>query len=317
MGELFPKEQPHTHTGGCSPKEHPHNHMGGCSPEEHPLTTRGAVPPRGTHITTWGAVPPRGTHITTQGAVPPRGTHITTRGAVPPRGTHWSTADGPLSSAAGSGKSQWAAGPPEAPGTPFAPPWTLAPVAGSPPPQLTGASFPALSRLPGTSPPGPSCSTSQSRLGPLHPSLTASQPATSAAIPLRVPGSGRTSPPSQAVGPAALPRAQLPRPWGQSGPPFQGGPCFRGALTTLLSAFLSPPSYEAPCVTDRLLVLEAGAAGDQAVHGPFLSRARLTTTTDFVVAQSLSRVDHGLPHARFPCPSLSPRVCSNSRPLSW
>ena len=26
---------------------------------------------------------------------------------------------------------------------------------------------------------------------------------------------------------------------------------------------------------------------------------------------------HGLQHARFPCPSLSPRVCSNSRPLSW
>ena len=26
---------------------------------------------------------------------------------------------------------------------------------------------------------------------------------------------------------------------------------------------------------------------------------------------------HGLQHARLPCPSLSPRVCSNSSPLSW
>ena len=26
---------------------------------------------------------------------------------------------------------------------------------------------------------------------------------------------------------------------------------------------------------------------------------------------------HGLQHIRFPCPSLSPGVCSNSRPLSW
>ena len=26
---------------------------------------------------------------------------------------------------------------------------------------------------------------------------------------------------------------------------------------------------------------------------------------------------HGLQHARLPCPSLSPRACSNSRPLSW
>ena len=26
---------------------------------------------------------------------------------------------------------------------------------------------------------------------------------------------------------------------------------------------------------------------------------------------------HGLQHVRLPCPSLSPRVCSNSSPLSW
>ena len=26
---------------------------------------------------------------------------------------------------------------------------------------------------------------------------------------------------------------------------------------------------------------------------------------------------HGLQHPKFPCPSLSPGVCSNSRPLSW
>ena len=40
-----------------------------------------------------------------------------------------------------------------------------------------------------------------------------------------------------------------------------------------------------------------------------------------VIVQSLSRVQrfatHELQHARLPCPSLSPRVCSNSCPLSW
>ena len=36
--------------------------------------------------------------------------------------------------------------------------------------------------------------------------------------------------------------------------------------------------------------------------------------SDSVVSNSLW--PHGLQHARFPCPSLSPRVCSNSYPLS-
>ena len=40
-----------------------------------------------------------------------------------------------------------------------------------------------------------------------------------------------------------------------------------------------------------------------------------------VAVQSLNRVyclwPRGLQHARFPCLSLSPRVCSNSYPLSW
>ena len=36
------------------------------------------------------------------------------------------------------------------------------------------------------------------------------------------------------------------------------------------------------------------------------------------VAQSYPTLrPHGLQHARLPCPSLSPRVCSNSCPLSW
>ena len=34
-----------------------------------------------------------------------------------------------------------------------------------------------------------------------------------------------------------------------------------------------------------------------------------------VVSNSLQ--PHGLQHTRLPCPSLSPRVCSNSCPLSW
>jgi len=40
-----------------------------------------------------------------------------------------------------------------------------------------------------------------------------------------------------------------------------------------------------------------------------------------IVVQSLTCVwlfaTHGLPHARLPCPSLSPEVCSDSCPLSW
>ena len=36
------------------------------------------------------------------------------------------------------------------------------------------------------------------------------------------------------------------------------------------------------------------------------------------VAQSCQTLQpHGLQHTRLPCPSLSPRVCSNSCPLSW
>ena len=45
----------------------------------------------------------------------------------------------------------------------------------------------------------------------------------------------------------------------------------------------------------------------------------LWITPDVVVLQSLSPVQllatHGLQHARLPCPSPSPRVCSNSSPL--
>ena len=36
-----------------------------------------------------------------------------------------------------------------------------------------------------------------------------------------------------------------------------------------------------------------------------------------VVSMSNSLWPHGLQHARLPCPSLSPRVCSNSCSLSW
>ena len=35
----------------------------------------------------------------------------------------------------------------------------------------------------------------------------------------------------------------------------------------------------------------------------------------WIVSDSLR--SHGLQHAKLPCPSLSPRVCSNSHPLSW
>ena len=64
-----------------------------------------------------------------------------------------------------------------------------------------------------------------------------------------------------------------------------------------------------------------------AVHGVAKSQTQLSDWTElncwyttFVVFQSLSHVDalwlHGLQHTRLPCPSLSPKVCSDSCPLS-
>ena len=49
---------------------------------------------------------------------------------------------------------------------------------------------------------------------------------------------------------------------------------------------------------------------------PFSSNisAKLLFLSSSVMSDSLR--PHGLQHARFPCPSLSPRVCSNSCPLS-
>ena len=44
-------------------------------------------------------------------------------------------------------------------------------------------------------------------------------------------------------------------------------------------------------------------------------RTILLMFSHWVVSDSLW--PHGLQHARLPCPSLSPGVCSNSRPLSW
>ena len=47
---------------------------------------------------------------------------------------------------------------------------------------------------------------------------------------------------------------------------------------------------------------------------------RLVMETSFVVVQLLCCVTlrpHGLLRATLPCPSLSPRACSNSRPLRW
>ena len=53
---------------------------------------------------------------------------------------------------------------------------------------------------------------------------------------------------------------------------------------------------------------------DRMIWVPFQSKPFNITV---VVIQLLSRVQpHGLQHTRLPCPSLSPRVYSNSRPLS-
>ena len=37
----------------------------------------------------------------------------------------------------------------------------------------------------------------------------------------------------------------------------------------------------------------------------------------YVLSSSLVDRPHGLQHSRLPCPSLSPRICSDSCPLSW
>ena len=59
----------------------------------------------------------------------------------------------------------------------------------------------------------------------------------------------------------------------------------------------------------------AAAAGDARGTNPYFQPSQL----NIVVVWSLSRVwlwAHGLQHARLPCPSLFPRVCSDSCPLS-
>ena len=47
----------------------------------------------------------------------------------------------------------------------------------------------------------------------------------------------------------------------------------------------------------------------------FIPKVKSVQFSHSVMSNSLQ--PHGLQHARLPCPSLSPRVCSNSRPLSW
>ena len=53
---------------------------------------------------------------------------------------------------------------------------------------------------------------------------------------------------------------------------------------------------------------------DQRRHGCNLEPGALLFICS-VMSNSLQ--PHGLQHVRLPCPSLSPRVCSNSCPLSW
>ena len=49
----------------------------------------------------------------------------------------------------------------------------------------------------------------------------------------------------------------------------------------------------------------------------FTESAAVTCCYCLVTKLYLTLPPHGLQHARLPCPSLSPRVCSNSCPLSW
>ena len=110
--------------------------------------------------------------------------------------------------------------PPEAPGMPSAPPRTLAPFAGSVC-ISSRVTLPALSRLPGLSPLGPSCKdTSPSRFG----CCTLSECVSAGRLccnPLQVPGSGCTSPPNQVVEPFPEPDSQGCGARTRA-PPFQG-----------------------------------------------------------------------------------------------
>ena len=61
-----------------------------------------------------------------------------------------------------------------------------------------------------------------------------------------------------------------------------------------------------------------GYYGDKNYLVPMFFLSAFCLRCCFSVAKScLTLRPHGLQHARLPCPSLSPRVCSNSCPLSW
>ena len=70
-------------------------------------------------------------------------------------------------------------------------------------------------------------------------------------------------------------------------------------------------------------IVEDREAWHAAVHGLEKSQKNLSDwTTNYLVQLSYSVMSdslqpHGLLHARPPCPSLTPGVCSNSCPLSW
>ena len=63
-----------------------------------------------------------------------------------------------------------------------------------------------------------------------------------------------------------------------------------------------------------------GGAWLATVHGVAKSWTRLSDFTSVQFSHSVmsdSLQPHGLQHASLPCPLLSPRICSNSCPLSW
>ena len=65
----------------------------------------------------------------------------------------------------------------------------------------------------------------------------------------------------------------------------------------------------------RLLHWQAGFFATSATYRKRWARTK--TQTGCSVSKSCRVLCHPMHHAMLPCPSLSPRVCSNSCPLSW
>ena len=81
-----------------------------------------------------------------------------------------------------------------------------------------------------------------------------------------------------------------------------------------LSLLCCIPLYEYDTVHLYIFLSRNWTSVKSKVKGPILNNGLLLFSCS-VVSNSLQH--HGLQHTMLPCPSLFPRVCSNSCPLSW